>query len=102
MLRKPFKSSSLGALYSLSGQANHEAVHLLTQTLVFNPVGGLVRYLLVFRKERSLTNHVFLLFHQDKRINCVDALAHPYLEEGCLRYHSCMCKCCVSENGKRK
>lgn len=39
---------------------------------------------------------------KDKRISCVDALAHPYLEEGCLRYHSCMCKCCVSENGKRK
>lgn len=38
MLRKPFKSSSIGALYSLSGQANHEAVHLLCQMLVFNPV----------------------------------------------------------------
>ena len=31
---------------------------------------------------------------QEKRINAVDALAHPYLDEGRLRYHSCMCKCC--------
>lgn len=25
-----------------------------------------------------------------------DALAHPYLDEGRLRYHSCMCKCCFT------
>lgn len=37
---------------------------------------------------------------QDKRINVVDALAHPYLDDGRLRYHSCMCKCCYySGNG---
>lgn len=28
----------------------------------------------------------------------VDALAHPYLDEGRLRYHSCMCKCCYTTN----
>lgn len=33
---------------------------------------------------------------QDKRISVVDALAHPYLDEGRLRYHSCMCKCCYT------
>ncbi|KAH7958314.1 hypothetical protein HPB49_000777 [Dermacentor silvarum] len=33
---------------------------------------------------------------QDKRISCADALSHPYLEEGRLRYHSCMCRCCQS------
>lgn len=33
---------------------------------------------------------------QDKRITVVDALAHPYLEEGRLRYHSCMCTCCYT------
>ena len=26
----------------------------------------------------------------------MDALAHPYLDEGRLRYHSCMCKCCCT------
>lgn len=26
----------------------------------------------------------------------IDALAHPYLDEGRLRYHSCMCKCCFT------
>lgn len=25
-----------------------------------------------------------------------DALAHPYLDEGRLRYHSCMCRCCFT------
>jgi nemo like kinase len=37
-----------------------------------------------------------LLLSQDKRISVVDALAHPYLDEGRLRYHSCMCKCCYT------
>lgn len=26
----------------------------------------------------------------------IDALAHPYVDEGRLRYHSCMCKCCYT------
>lgn len=69
MLRRPPKLPSLSALYTLSPQATHEAVHLLCQMLVFDP---------------------------DKRITVVDALAHPYLDEGRLRYHSCMCKCCCS------
>lgn len=36
---------------------------------------------------------------QDKRISVIDALAHPYLDEGRLRYHSCMCKCCFTTAG---
>lgn len=36
---------------------------------------------------------------QDKRISVIDALAHPYLDEGRLRYHSCMCKCCYTTSG---
>ncbi|KAI4461522.1 mitogen-activated protein kinase [Holotrichia oblita] len=69
ILRRPPKPSSLTALYTLSTQATHEVVHLLCQMLVFDP---------------------------DKRISVVDALAHPYLDEGRLRYHSCMCKCCYT------
>ncbi|KAK0086633.1 hypothetical protein PV325_002809 [Microctonus aethiopoides] len=69
MLRRAPKPSSLTALYTLSSQATHEAVHLLCQMLVFDP---------------------------DKRITVVDALAHPYLDEGRLRYHSCMCTCCYT------
>lgn len=38
IMRRPFKRSSVSALYSLSSQATHEAVHLLCQMLVFNPV----------------------------------------------------------------
>uniref|UniRef100_UPI00358E7353 serine/threonine-protein kinase NLK isoform X2 n=1 Tax=Myxine glutinosa TaxID=7769 RepID=UPI00358E7353 len=72
ILRGPHKQSSLAALYSLSNQATHEAVHLLCRMLVFDP---------------------------SKRISARDALAHPYLEEGRLRYHTCMCTCCQSAAG---
>jgi nemo like kinase len=69
MLRRAPKPPSFSAFYTLSSQATHEVVHLLCQMLVFDP---------------------------DKRISVVDALAHPYLDEGRLRYHSCMCKCCYT------
>ncbi|XP_049964436.1 serine/threonine-protein kinase NLK2-like [Schistocerca serialis cubense] len=72
MLRRAPKPPSMAALYTLASQATHEAVHLLCQTLVFDP---------------------------DKRITVGDALAHPYLDEGRLRYHSCMCKCCYTTPG---
>ncbi|MEQ2268230.1 hypothetical protein XENORESO_017717 [Xenotaenia resolanae] len=36
-----------------------------------------------------------------KRISAKDALAHPYLDEGRLRYHTCMCKCCYSTSSGR-
>lgn len=74
MLRRPQKHPSLAALYTLSSQATHEAVHLLCQMLVFNP---------------------------EKRISCSDALSHPYLDEGRLRYHSCMCCCCHTTTAGR-
>nr|XP_033777514.1 serine/threonine-protein kinase NLK isoform X5 [Geotrypetes seraphini] len=38
---------------------------------------------------------------QLKRITAKDALAHPYLDEGRLRYHTCMCKCCFSTSTGR-
>lgn len=38
---------------------------------------------------------------QSKRISAKDALAHPYLDEGRLRYHTCMCKCCCSTSSGR-
>lgn len=67
ILRQPHKPNSFTVLYSLSNQATHEAIHLVSRMLVFNP---------------------------DKRISASDALSHPYIDEGRLRYHSCMCKCC--------
>ena len=36
------------------------------------------------------------VYFQTKRISCSDALSHPYLDEGRLRYHSCMCDCCIN------
>lgn len=38
MLRRPSKPPALPALYTLSSHATHEAVHLLTQMLAFDPV----------------------------------------------------------------
>ncbi|XP_046841491.1 serine/threonine-protein kinase NLK-like [Xenia sp. Carnegie-2017] len=67
LLSKQQKLPRLDTLYNLSNLANHESVHLISRMLVFNPT---------------------------KRISCSDALSHPYLEEGRLRYHSCMCNCC--------
>ncbi|XP_061162468.1 serine/threonine-protein kinase NLK-like isoform X1 [Saccostrea cucullata] len=75
ILRSAHKPPSLAALYTLSSQASHEAVHLLCRMLVFDP---------------------------DKRIKAADALAHPYLDEGRLRYHSCMCKCCHNTSAGRQ
>ncbi|KAK9977445.1 hypothetical protein ABG768_019259 [Culter alburnus] len=69
ILRGPHKPPSLSVLYMLSDGATHEAVHLLCRMLVFDPA---------------------------KRISGSDALSHPYLDEGRLRYHTCMCKCCYS------
>ncbi|XP_064620351.1 serine/threonine-protein kinase NLK-like [Lineus longissimus] len=75
ILRQPHKQPSMAALYTLSNQATHEAVHLLCRMMVFDP---------------------------EKRITAIDALAHPYLEEGRLRYHSCMCKCCQNTSAGRQ
>lgn len=40
VLRSAHRPPSLAALYTLSSQATHEAVHLLCRMLVFDPVSG--------------------------------------------------------------
>lgn len=69
------KSPSLCRLYTLSPATSHAAVHLLSQMLVFNP---------------------------DKRISSFDALYHPFLEDGRMRYHSCLCTCCQFSNNAKQ
>lgn len=27
-------------------------------------------------------------------MSCVDVLVHPFLEDGRMRYHTCLCSCC--------
>lgn len=44
MLRRAPKLQSLSALYTLSSHATHEAVHLLCQMLVFDPVSVIFVY----------------------------------------------------------
>ncbi|XP_064392258.1 serine/threonine-protein kinase NLK2-like [Halichondria panicea] len=65
---KPPASQQLYAL-SPNGTISHEAVHLLSQLLIFNP---------------------------EKRISCVDALYHPFLDDGRIRYHTFLCTCCTT------
>ena len=111
MVRRPAKPPSLAALYTLSSQATHEAVHLLSQMLVFNPVNDSFQWprdrpeslrhwtLTVDSGFFFFSNFFyFWILLQEKRINVVDALAHPYLDEGRLRFHSCMCRCCQTAN----
>uniref|UniRef100_A0A0N5AFT0 Serine/threonine kinase NLK n=1 Tax=Syphacia muris TaxID=451379 RepID=A0A0N5AFT0_9BILA len=69
VLRSAYRQPNIMRLYSLSHHASHEAIHLLTQLLVFDP---------------------------EQRITVENALAHPYLEEGRMRFHSCMCSCCYT------
>jgi len=53
----------------LSTQSTPEAVNLLQEMLRFDPA---------------------------KRITVEEALKHPYLDEGRMRFHSCMCSCCLT------
>ena len=64
---KQKKKDQLSRLNQLSSFSTHEAVHLLCRFLVFDPKG---------------------------RISCLDALSHPYLDEGRLYYHTSLCSCC--------
>lgn len=57
-------------------------------------------------RENFLTQFFLLLWIlfsdlQAKRISAKDALSHPYLDEGRLRYHTCMCTCCFSVSSGR-
>ncbi|XP_076434684.1 serine/threonine-protein kinase NLK2-like [Babylonia areolata] len=72
VLRQPPVPSNLPSLLHLSYLASPEAVHLLTQMLIFNP---------------------------KKRVTAAEALSHPYLDEGRARFHGCMCECCVTPFG---
>lgn len=88
---------SLSVLYMLSDGATHEAVHLLCRMLVFDPVSSRRPS---EGKSPTFTIRAFLnrgrFAPQAKRISSSDALSHPYLDEGRLRYHTCMCQCCYS------
>lgn len=75
ILSQPYHPPAMHTLHNLSSRANHEAVHLLCRMLVFNPY---------------------------KRISVADALTHQYLDDGKLRYHTCMCSCCLTTSSGRQ
>lgn len=89
-----FLQPSLSVLYMLSDGATHEAVHLLCRMLVFDPVSRCLAGLRLCRRLSGVVTPRLAV--QAKRISGSDALSHPYLDEGRLRYHTCMCQCCYS------
>lgn len=60
--------SKMDALYQLSPDCDESIMNLMESMLTFNP---------------------------KKRISAAAAAVHPYLADGRLRYHTCMCSCCV-------
>ena len=69
ILSSPVKACQTHRLYTMSANnATEEAIDLLLKMIAFDP---------------------------SKRIGAERALSHHYLEDGRLRYHSCMCRCCV-------
>ncbi|XP_075247277.1 serine/threonine-protein kinase NLK2-like [Convolutriloba macropyga] len=76
VLSQPRKVPQLNSLYRLNSSAPPHAIHLLSQFLTWSP---------------------------DKRISIQAALEHRFLDEGRLRYHTCMCQCCYnnSRDGSR-
>uniref|UniRef100_A0AC35TZ44 Mitogen-activated protein kinase n=1 Tax=Rhabditophanes sp. KR3021 TaxID=114890 RepID=A0AC35TZ44_9BILA len=73
--RSPFKQPNTMKFYNLSHQTTQDAVHLLMSMLMFDP---------------------------EKRMNVDEALKHPYLEEGRMRFHSCMCTCCFTTTKRER
>lgn len=76
VLSQPRKVPQLNTLYRLNQNAPPHAIYLLSQFLTWSP---------------------------DKRISIQSALEHRFLDEGRLRYHTCMCQCCYnsSRDGSR-
>uniref|UniRef100_A0A0N4ZG28 Mitogen-activated protein kinase n=1 Tax=Parastrongyloides trichosuri TaxID=131310 RepID=A0A0N4ZG28_PARTI len=75
IMRSNYRQPNTMKFFGISHQATHEAVHFLISMLMFDP---------------------------EKRMNVDDALAHPYISEGRIRFHSCMCSCCYTTNKKER
>ena len=65
-----------------------------------SPVNQMCQTVLIYFQSRG-NNYVscsrikmYRCVMQERRITATNALYHPYLEDGRLRYHSCMCRCC--------
>ena len=46
--------------------------------------------------------HTHTSVWQDKRISCLNALCHPFLDDGRIRFHTFLCSCCVTWLGSRQ
>ncbi|KJH44311.1 kinase domain protein [Dictyocaulus viviparus] len=71
VLRAPFRVNTFHRMRQLSPHTTDDAVQLLAMMLQFDP---------------------------DKRVTVEQALKHSYLDEGRMRFHSCMCSCCYTNN----
>ncbi|KAM3723218.1 Serine/threonine kinase NLK [Dirofilaria immitis] len=68
ILSSPFRQPNPQKIIQLT-QGNDDAVDLLTRLVTFDP---------------------------EKRVTVDAALSHRYLDEGRMRFHSCMCSCCYT------
>ena len=84
MLRRVPKQPSLSALYTLSSHATHEAVHLLCQMLVFDPVSFrklislltvLLTFALFFPRTREYQSSMLSLIRISTKVDYVTILA---------------------------
>uniref|UniRef100_A0A915NJ95 Uncharacterized protein n=1 Tax=Meloidogyne floridensis TaxID=298350 RepID=A0A915NJ95_9BILA len=78
VLKSPHRSPSIHRFYSLiTHPQNQESIPLLLEMLKFDP---------------------------EKRITIDNALKHTFLEDGRMRFHSCMCSCChsITFHGRRE
>uniref|UniRef100_A0A915Q8D5 Mitogen-activated protein kinase n=1 Tax=Setaria digitata TaxID=48799 RepID=A0A915Q8D5_9BILA len=68
ILSSPFRQPNPQKIIQLT-QGNEDAADLLTRLVTFDP---------------------------EKRVTVDTALSHRYLDEGRMRFHSCMCSCCYT------
>jgi nemo like kinase len=93
VLRAPHRQPQPQRFFSLTHASNHESIPLLQAMLTFDPV-------FIHFKQIPPKNHHSLF--QDKRVSVDEALKHSYLEEGRMRFHSCMCTCCYNTNRRER
>ncbi|KAL3087118.1 hypothetical protein niasHS_005357 [Heterodera schachtii] len=77
VVKSPPRPPALHRLYNLADASNRDGIPLLTEMLRFDP---------------------------GKRISIEEALRSAYLEDGRMRFHSCMCTCChlINVGGRRE
>ena len=84
LLSKTWRAAKVNALHSLSKNVTHDAIQLLLRMLTWDP------------RKRITINQALGLLNDWCDQSYLFLLEHPYIHEGRIRYHSCMCRCCFT------